>query len=163
MWASTDLAALPDGFKVPDELTAQLTPLFEHNATAQKLLWRGPMSTAQRDQMLTLSADSAYSSAIEALFANAAERTLVVELPPTADGIVHYDGQRRALIATGAVPDSLAGELRRLSPEPAYQRAVAKLISASGAGRAVAQFRDLVDLSLWAGNAFRTFLSALLS
>jgi hypothetical protein len=149
LWVSADLPKLPEGFRIPKEFTALLT----YDGVAKALLWRGAMSGEQHASLLKLSDDLEYHGAVAKLLAASGARALPAELPPECEGIVRYDAPQGALVAVGAVPDNLAGKLGKLRDAPGYQRTVKALVRASQAGRAVANFRDLVFTSLWAGTA----------
>lgn len=159
IWVAASLEALPDRSDDPEQaakqkkLWKQYAPLIRFNEADNLLLWRGPMSQQQYEQLATLFDDAAYRAAVDTIFDRAQERSLPAEIPQEAAGIVRYDEENAALVAIGAIPSDLATKLRAASQDPRWTRTVDQLVAASQTSRATANFRDLVNLSLWAGTA----------
>ncbi|MBK9120648.1 MAG: OPT/YSL family transporter [Phycisphaerales bacterium] len=153
-WSSTLLDELPkDEQQRPIRFPREFVNLVEHDMKEGQLLWRGRMSPEQAEILKGLSADENYQAAVTALFAGANDIPADFPLPASAADVIRWDSVAGGLRMRGPVPETLAIELTGFSPDPAYQRTIGALLAAGTAGRAVANFRDLVSLTLWAGTA----------
>jgi len=66
------MKTLPAGFKLPDPTKTEL----RFDKIVGELLWFGPMTAKQRDELLKLSGDKGYQKAIKALYAKTQPREL---------------------------------------------------------------------------------------
>lgn len=150
LWVSASLAALPAGAAVPPEIGGR----FAYDAGKKLAFWQGPLTPADQETLLSVSADTTYRDAIASLAAAAAEPTLSAALPVEAAEYVRFDATRRALVATGTIPEAVQKKLAESEKENiAYQRSVSGLVKQSAAKRAAENYRDLVGWSLWGGTA----------
>ncbi|MCK4342570.1 MAG: OPT/YSL family transporter [Phycisphaerae bacterium] len=147
LWSAAELSSLPRQVKIPPTLSGWC----KYDGVKAVLLWRGPMSEPQRDELLKLSTEEPFQQAVRSLFTVAQRRALPAEMPAELAAVVRYDARRRALLATGAISKELERKLSKLSDDPAYQQTLSVLVAGSRAERALANFSDLVKWSLWGG------------
>jgi hypothetical protein len=149
LWAEVAFAKEGLELEIPEDLDSRFTG----DKEGGRLFWRGAMTAAQRDKLLTASEDADYAAAVNKLYDAAQTRSLPGELPENAAGVVRYDDSAKAFYAVGKINDELAKELKEVSEDPAYTHAMEALIASSAAVRAAPNYRDLVGWTLWGGVA----------
>lgn len=150
LWAATALAELPKDAEIPDALSARLA----FDKKEGKLLWRGPMTDADRKRIEEIDDDAGFRAAVAALADASAKRSLTLPLPPEVAGVVRYDADNAALRATGPISDAQSAAWKQAwEPDPVLARSIPTLTRASNAARASENFRDLVAWTLWGGTA----------
>lgn len=150
LWSAAPLAKWPKGVEIP----APLAPRLEYDAKNAKLLWRGPLSADDRQNLEALSEDADYRAAVAALATAAGDRTLSTPPPAELAAVVRFDEPARALRASGALPEAGVKAWKSAAAnDPALQAAITRLARAGEAGRAAENFRDLVAWTLWGGTA----------
>ena len=131
------LDALPDGVEFEPPLSDRL----HFDPAARQLQFLGALTTDERDTLLALSADAAYTAAVTSLFDQprdffreqltfkvplaALPQGLVV--PPALDGRVSFDAGTSTLGVIGALSPAERDTLLGLSSDPAWQMAVTAL------------------------------------
>lgn len=93
-----DLAQLPAGFTVPDESELR------YDERRKELIWFGPMTEKQRDELLALSNDADYEKAIRSFFGRSQTKQMEAEFVFAGSGFhTDEDGQRFYLAESGNV------------------------------------------------------------
>ncbi|MBI5866188.1 MAG: OPT/YSL family transporter [Planctomycetes bacterium] len=152
LWLSAPLAAMPKENEIPD----QLAPRLVYDANAKLLLWRGPLPAPMIEKLEAINTanDPAFSAAVQTLAKAAQAAPEPIAIPDALAKLVRFDEKARALRATGSLPDKATEEwLKAVDSQPTQRRAVAALVAATSAPRAIENFRDLVAWTLWGGTA----------
>jgi len=136
----TELASLPAGVKIPKNTLV-------YNVAGKKLSYTGVLTTALRDELLTLSDQAAYKAAVGELFnlprnfvkrnmrtfrlptfsAFLAALPLGVQIPSAIRSRVYYDASSKRLRSIGALSEADVAKLNALSADPVYQAALKQL------------------------------------
>ncbi|HUU97945.1 MAG TPA: OPT/YSL family transporter [Phycisphaerae bacterium] len=119
------LPALPPGVELPPEPQGHA----EYDENRRRLKWKGVMTAAERDELLSLSDAPLYQEAILKLHLRSLSPLLVplAELPPHVDLTgtpVAYDTRAKALTCIGGIDRDMYAALRAQSLAPAYREAV---------------------------------------
>jgi uncharacterized oligopeptide transporter (OPT) family protein len=103
-----------------------------------ELEWKGPMSPEQREVLLGLSDNLDYRQSVARLYVRSQYRAgepLVLgappEIPAELTSVVHYDAEKRALVADELISPAQYTKLRALSEDPAVGQAIERLYARS--------------------------------
>jgi len=119
------LPALPPGIELPPEPQGHA----QYDENRRRLEWKGVMTAAERDELLSLSDDPLYQEAVVKLHLRSQSPLSVplAELPPHVDLTgtpVAYDPRAKALTCIGGIDRDMYAALRAQSLAPAYREAV---------------------------------------
>ncbi|HMN29201.1 MAG TPA: Tc toxin subunit A, partial [Caldilineaceae bacterium] len=122
-WLTTDLASLPTGLTLPDDLPVELKALVSYDAGSQKLQFKGLMMATERAKLISLAGvDQSFIDAVERLF-------VPVNFPVELAEHFYYDRTARELRFVGWMTASQRQQLRGLTPATSFQDAVDDLFT----------------------------------
>jgi hypothetical protein len=127
---SAPLASLPIGVNFP--VAIPLSGFVSYDVSAQTFSMTPPkaMTTTQQVQLLSLSRDPSYQTAVNSLFASSQTGGYsqpLAALPMVAGGAISYDAAAQQLRFTGAMASADLATLQLLSSDASYLTAIANL------------------------------------